>query len=70
MDLEQLKAWRDVLTEARFRGVHKVEAGDKQVTYRSDAEMRNALNDLERRIAMLEGRSMSRRILTYADKGL
>jgi hypothetical protein len=70
MDLEQLKGQRDVLMAARFQGVLTVKAGDKLVTYRSDAEMRTALNDLERRIATLEGRSMSRRILTYVDKGL
>jgi hypothetical protein len=70
MDLEQFKTQRDALMTARFQGVLTVKAGDKQVTYRSDAEMRTALNDLERRIATLEGRSMSRRILTYTDKGL
>ena len=70
MDLATLKTWRDALMTARFQGVLKVEAGDKRVTYRSDAEMRNALNDLERRIAALEGRPAPKRILTYADKGL
>ena len=41
-DLAQLTTWRDALMESRY--------GDKRVTYGSDAEMANALADLERRI--------------------
>jgi hypothetical protein len=33
-----------------------VKAGDKWVTYKSDAELQSALNDLEREIAKAEGR--------------
>ncbi len=49
-DLAQLTTWRDALMESRYKGVRTVEYGDKRVTYGSDAEMANALADLERRI--------------------
>lgn len=50
-DLAQLTAWRDALMEARYKGVRTVEYDGKRVTYATDAEMANALADLERRIA-------------------
>jgi hypothetical protein len=39
MTLEQLKAQREALKAARFNGVLTVKAGDKWVTYKSDAEL-------------------------------
>jgi hypothetical protein len=51
MTLEQLKAQREALQAARFNGVLTVKAGDKWVTYKSDAELQSALHDLEREIA-------------------
>jgi len=50
-DLAQLTAWRDALMEARYKGVRTVEYDGNRVTYATDAEMANALADLERRIA-------------------
>ena len=47
-----------------------VKAGDKWVTYKSDAELQSALHDLDREIALAEGRPRARRIRTYAGKGL
>jgi len=47
-----------------------VKAGDKWVTYKSDAELQSALGDLDREIAKAEGRPRARRIRTYAGKGL
>jgi len=69
MTLEQLKAQR-ALQAARFNGVLTVKAGDKWVTYKSDAELQSALHDLDREIAQAEGRPRARRIRTYAGKGL
>ena len=51
MTLDQLKAQREALQAARFNGVLTVKAGDKWVTYKSDAELQSALGDLEREIA-------------------
>ena len=38
MTLDQLKTLRDALQAARYNGVLTIKAGDKWVTYRSDAE--------------------------------
>ncbi|MCK2097712.1 phage head-tail joining protein [Thauera aromatica] len=43
MTLEQLKAQREALQAACFNGVLTVKAGDKWVTYKSDAELQSAL---------------------------
>ncbi len=56
MTLEQLKAQREALKAARFNGVLTVKAGDKWITYKSDAEIQSALSNLEREIAKAEGR--------------
>ena len=70
MTLEQLKAQREALQAGRFNGVLTVRAGDKRVTYKADAELQSALHDLDREIALAEGRPRARRIRTYAGKGL
>lgn len=70
MTLEHLKAQREALQSARFNGVLTVKAGAKWVTYKSDAQLQSALDDLEREIAITEGRPRARRIRTYAGKGL
>ncbi|TSE28127.1 hypothetical protein Tther_02327 [Tepidimonas thermarum] len=70
MTLEQLKAQYEALRAARFNGVLTVKAGDKWLTYKSDAELQAALQDLEREIANAEGRRPARRIRVYASKGL
>ena len=58
-DLTQLTQWRNALMAARNQGVRTVEYDGKRVTYASDAEMANALADLERRIAEYGGRRVS-----------
>jgi len=50
-DITQLTLWRDALMAARYKGVRTVEYDGKRVTYATDAEMANALADLDRRIA-------------------
>ena len=69
-NLGQLIAQRGALRMARYQGVLTVRAGDKWVTYRSDKEMRNALNDLNREIAKFQGNPRPKRLYTYAQKGL
>lgn len=49
-DIAQMTAWRDALLRARYAGIRTVEYDGKRITYGSDAEMANALSDLERRI--------------------
>ena len=70
MTLEQLKAQREALLAARFSAALTIRAGDKWLTYKSDAELQSALDDLEREIAKAEGRPRARRIRIYAGKGL
>ena len=70
MELPQLRAQRDALRAARYTGALTVRAGDKWVTYKSDREMASALAALEREIAALEGRTKTRRLLPYGEKGL
>jgi len=70
MTLEQLTAQREALQSARFNGVLTIKAGDKWVTYKSDAELQSALSDLEREIARQEGRPRARRMRTICGKGL
>lgn len=50
-DAAQMIAWRDALLRARYPGVRTVEYDGRRVAYATDAEMANALADLERRIA-------------------
>ncbi len=50
-DATQMTAWRDALLRARYAGVRTVEYDGRRVDYATDAEMANALADLERRIA-------------------
>lgn len=70
MELTELKRLRDELLAARFSGALSVKAGEQQVTYRSEAEMRAALADLEAQIARLEGRPSARRARVWCAKGL
>ncbi len=58
-DLAQLIAWRDALLEARAAGVRSVSSGDTETTFGSDRDMAAAIADLERRIAIAEGRRVT-----------
>jgi hypothetical protein len=70
MNLDELMAQRDALLAARYRGLRTVEIEGRRVTYASDAEMADAITDLERRIAAAQEGGRKRRILTSASKGL
>ncbi len=70
MDLERMRALLAALQEARYAGVRSVSYDGKSVTYGSDAELANAISDLEARIAAASGTPRRRRWGTVASKGL
>ena len=71
MDLERMRALLAALQEARYAGVRSVSYDGKTITYGSDTELANAINDLEIRIASaITGTPRRRRWGTVASKGL
>ena len=71
MDLERMRALLAALQEARYAGVRSVSYDGKTITYGSDAELANAVADLETRIATATiGSPRRRRWGTVATKGL
>lgn len=71
MDLERMRALLAALQEARYAGVRSVSYDGKSITYGSDAELANAIADLETRIATATtGAPRRRRWGTVASKGL
>lgn len=71
MDLNQLLAQRDALQAARYSGALQIRAGDKWISYKSDAELRRALADIEQQIASAQGKRSGLRLArTTATKGL
>ena len=69
-DLTDLITWRDALEKARFSGIRTLREGDKMVTYGDDAEMRNAVADVSRKIAQLQGTGPLREVQINSSKGL
>jgi hypothetical protein len=51
MDLERMRARLAALQEARNAGVRSVSYDGKTISYGSDADLANTINDLETRIA-------------------
>jgi len=71
MDLERMRALLTALQEARYAGVRSVSYDGKTITYGSDAELANAISDLETRIATASiGAPRRRSWGTVATKGL
>jgi len=71
MDLERMRALLVALQEARYAGVRAVSYDGKTITYGSDAELANAIFDLETRITTAtSGNPRRRRWGTVATKGL
>jgi hypothetical protein len=71
MDLERMRALLAALQEARYAGVRSVSYDGKTITYGSDAELANAISDLETRIASATTDTPRRRRWgTVASKGL
>ena len=71
MDLERMRVLLTALQEARYAGVRSVSYEGKAINYGSDAELANAIADLETRIATATtGTPRRRRWGTVATKGL
>lgn len=71
MDPERMRALLAALQEARYAGVRSVSYDGKTITYGSDAELANAISDLETRIVTATtGTPRRRRWGTVASKGL
>ena len=71
MDLERMRALLAALQEARYASVRSVSYDGKSINYGSDAELANAISDLETRIATAtSGMPRRRRWGTVASKGL
>lgn len=68
--LAEMETMRDALLGARFAGVRTVKTETEEVTYATDAEMRTALADLERRIAVARGAPRVTTIRLSTTKGL
>ncbi len=68
--LAQLETMRDALMRARFAGVRTVRTDTEEVSYASDAEMRTALADLERRILEMRGTPKVTTVRLTVSKGL
>jgi len=70
MELDRMRTLLTALQEARYAGVRSVSYDGRSITYGSDAEMANAITDLEGRIAAASGAPRRRRWGTIATKGL
>ncbi len=68
--LAQLETMGDALQRARFAGVRSVKTETEEVSYASDAEMRTALADLERRIFEMRGTPKVTTVRLTVSKGL
>lgn len=62
MDLSELQTMRDDLVRARAKGVRRLRINGEEVEYKTDAEMANAIRNLEQRIARAAG-SARRRVI-------
>lgn len=71
MTREQLQAHRDSLKQALYSGELSVRDSDgKQIQYRSVAELKAALADLERELAALDNRRRPRGFRIRTVKGV
>lgn len=55
---------------ARFSGTQTVRSGDDLVTYRTDAEMKAAIDALDILIARMDGATPVRQVRIASSKGL
>lgn len=62
MDLSELQSMRDDLVRARAKGVRRLRINGEEVEYKTDAEMADAIRNLEQRIARASG-TIRRRVL-------
>lgn len=64
-----MRALRDELIRARLGGERRISYDGREVEYRSDAEMRAALADAERRIAAMSSEVRVSHIRISSSKG-
>jgi len=69
MTLDEMKAERERVMARRNSLVPRVTLGDRTIQY-DLTQANQVLADLDRRIALAEGKGRRRRILTVASKGL
>lgn len=67
--LDELRGLRDALLRARLNGTRRVSYDGRETEYRTDSEMRAALADAERRIAILGGETRISQIRVFSSKG-
>ena len=60
MDVNELQQLRDDLVRARAKGVRRVRINGEEVEYKTDAEMADAIRNLEQRIARAAGTTRRR----------
>lgn len=70
LSVAQLTELRDALETARLRGAKSVEYDSQRVEYKTDAEMRRAIVDTERRIAAAQNQKPVTDIRFNCSKGL
>ncbi|WP_412057102.1 phage head-tail joining protein [Bartonella sp. DGB2] len=68
--LEDLKKQRAQLETALYSGTQSLKHGDKQIIYKTTADIRRALDDLDEQIAKLEGRGKIKIFNLYPSRGL
>ena len=68
--LAELIAMRDALEAARFSGTRKLVYAGRETEFKSDAEMKRALLDLERKIAAASGTTGAPFVTFATSKGL
>ncbi len=68
--ITELKSRRETLSTSRSSGVARVSYDGKSVEYRSLAEIERAIEQLDRDIAILEGRRFIRHVHVTTSKGL
>jgi hypothetical protein len=68
---EKLNAQLEALKKARRSGLRRVRFGDREMEYRSDADLAAAIRDLENEISATEGAPRRRRYFyPMTSKGL
>ncbi len=70
MEIDRMRALLSALQEARYSGRRSDSSEATPLTYGSEAELANAIADLESRIARAAGTARRRRWGTVATKGL
>lgn len=61
---------RDALRQAIASGVLRLSYDGKNIEYRSMAELKTALNEVESALSRDSGKPLTRRVKIYADKDL